>query len=228
MTVKFFTWPTEHLTVWALPVSPSSSLSTLLHLLLCNPAIGYSVAVLSVENSLFKPTPLPSNALLQVMSTYLPDLIDSVTSKMLYMVLHLGQVPLGPVCTLYGASQVAPYMGLPRWCSGKESACQGRGCRKHGFNPWVRTILWRKKWQPTAVFLPKKLHGQRSLAGYCPWGHKELDMTEHRHHYIAYTDGEKEKAAWGVLDGEEPDAKKHLLLILQSGYPTFIQLSVKP
>ena len=119
-------------------------------------------------------------------------------------------------------------MGLPRWCSGKESACQGRGCRKHGFNPWVRTILWRKKWQPTAVFLPKKLHGQRSLAGYCPWGHKELDMTEHRHHYIAYTDGEKEKAAWGVLDGEEPDAKKHLLLILQSGYPTFIQLSVKP
>ena len=71
-----------------------------------------------------------------------------------------------------------PYMGLPWWCSGKESACQGRGCRQHGFNPWVRTILWRKKWQPTAVFLPKKFHGQRNLAGYCPWGHKELDMNE--------------------------------------------------
>ena len=127
-----------------------------------------------------------------------------------------------------------PYMGLPRWCSGKESACQGRRRRKHGFDPWVKTILWRKKWQPTAVFLLKKFHGQRNLAGCCPWGHKEFDTTEHHHqhhhhhHYIAYRDGEKEKGAWGVLDGEEPDAKKHSLLIIQSGYPTFIQLCVKP
>ena len=29
------------------------------------------------------------------------------------------------------------------------------------------------------VFLPGKPHGQRSLAGYRPWGHKESDMTEH-------------------------------------------------
>ena len=32
--------------------------------------------------------------------------------------------------------------------------------------------------QPTPVFLPGEFHGQRSLAGYSPWGHKELDMTE--------------------------------------------------
>ena len=37
---------------------------------------------------------------------------------------------------------------------------------------------WEGKWQPTRVFLPRKLHGQRSLADYSPWGHKELDMTE--------------------------------------------------
>ena len=37
---------------------------------------------------------------------------------------------------------------------------------------------WRRKWQPTPVFLPGKFHGQRSLAGYSPRGHKELDMTE--------------------------------------------------
>ena len=37
---------------------------------------------------------------------------------------------------------------------------------------------WRRKWQPTPVFLPGKSHGQRSLAGYSPWGPKELDMTE--------------------------------------------------
>ena len=37
---------------------------------------------------------------------------------------------------------------------------------------------WRRKWQPTPVFLPGKSHGQRSLAGYSPWHHKELDMTK--------------------------------------------------
>ena len=42
----------------------------------------------------------------------------------------------------------------------------------------VVKIPWRKKWQPTAVFLPGESHGQRSLAGYSPWGSKELDTTE--------------------------------------------------
>ena len=54
------------------------------------------------------------------------------------------------------------YIRLPRWHSGKESTCQ---CRRCGFSPWVRKIPWRQKWQPTAVFLPGKSHGQRSLAG---------------------------------------------------------------
>ena len=41
---------------------------------------------------------------------------------------------------------------------------------------------WRRKWQPTAVFLLGESHGQRSLAGYSPWGCKELDMTEATEH----------------------------------------------
>ena len=49
---------------------------------------------------------------------------------------------------------------------------------KKGFDPWVRRIPWRSAWQPTPVLLPGKSHGQRSLAGYSPWGSKELDMTE--------------------------------------------------
>ena len=63
-------------------------------------------------------------------------------------------------------------------------------CRKRRFNSWVRKIPWRRKWQPTPVFLPGKFHGQRSLAGYSPWGHKESDMTEHTgllHLYCEYT-----------------------------------------
>ena len=50
--------------------------------------------------------------------------------------------------------------GLPKWFSGKESTCQ---CRRHGFDPWVGKIPWRRKWQPTPVFLPGKFSGQKSL-----------------------------------------------------------------
>ena len=37
---------------------------------------------------------------------------------------------------------------------------------RHGFNPWVRKIPWRRGWQPTPVFLPGESHGQKSLVGY--------------------------------------------------------------
>ena len=46
---------------------------------------------------------------------------------------------------------------------------------------WIQSLVWedpwRRKWQPTLVFLPGKSHGQKSLGGYSPWGHKELDTT---------------------------------------------------
>ena len=51
--------------------------------------------------------------------------------------------------------------------------------RETWFYPRVRKIPWRRVWQPTPVSLPGESHGQRSLAGYSPWGHKESDMTEH-------------------------------------------------
>ena len=50
-----------------------------------------------------------------------------------------------------------------------------------GFDSWVRKIPWRRKWLPTPVFLPGKFHGQWSLGGYSPWGHKESDMTDCSH-----------------------------------------------
>ena len=46
-------------------------------------------------------------------------------------------------------------------------------------------LLWRKKWQPTPVFLPGKSHGW-SLVGYSPWGRKESDMTEWIHFTSLY------------------------------------------
>ena len=47
-----------------------------------------------------------------------------------------------------------------------------------GFDPWFGKIPWRRKRQPTPVFLPAESRGQRSLVGYSPWGCKESDMTE--------------------------------------------------
>ena len=51
-------------------------------------------------------------------------------------------------------------------------------CKSSRFDPWVGKIPWRRKWQPTPVFLPRESHGQRNLAGYTPWGCKESDMIE--------------------------------------------------
>ena len=81
------------------------------------------------------------------------------------------------------------YMGLPRRRSGKEPSCKFRRC---GLDPWAGKIPWRRKWQPTPVLLSGKSHGQRSLAGYHPQGHKESDTTQRlknnkvsicQHHY---------------------------------------------
>ena len=68
--------------------------------------------------------------------------------------------------------------GFPGGTSGKEPAFQCRRCKRHGFNPWAGKIPWRRKWQPTPVFLLGKSHEQRSLAGYSPWDSKESDTTE--------------------------------------------------
>ena len=61
--------------------------------------------------------------------------------------------------------------GLLRWLSGKEPTCQ---CRRCGFDPWIGKVPWKRKLQPTPVFLPGKSHGQRGLVGYSPWGHKKI------------------------------------------------------
>ena len=52
-------------------------------------------------------------------------------------------------------------------------------CRRCGFDPWVRKIPWRKKCQPTPVFLPRKFYRQRILVGYIVHEvAKKSDMTE--------------------------------------------------
>ena len=59
-------------------------------------------------------------------------------------------------------------LGFPGGTSGKEPTCQCRRQKRRGFDPWVGKIPWRRAWQPTPVFLPGELHGQRSQVGYSP------------------------------------------------------------
>ena len=62
-------------------------------------------------------------------------------------------------------------------------------CRRREFDPWVGKMLWRRKWQPTPVFLSRKSHGQRSLAGYSLWYHKKVKhdlVTKHQQHCINF------------------------------------------
>ena len=85
----------------------------------------------------------------------------------------------------------SPSYGLPRWCSAKESACQCKRLRRVGFDPWAGKISPDLEEEvathPIAVFLPEKSHGQRSLAGYSPGGHKESDMTAFTHIHLNTT-----------------------------------------
>ena len=66
---------------------------------------------------------------------------------------------------LQGVTNTESFPGGTR---GKERGCQYRRPRRRGFDPWVGRIPWRRAWQPTPVFLPGKLHEQRSLLGYSP------------------------------------------------------------
>ena len=60
-------------------------------------------------------------------------------------------------------------LGFPGGSGGKESAY-----RTPRFDSWVGKIPWRRKWQPTPVYLPGKSQGQRSLVGYSSWGCKRV------------------------------------------------------
>ena len=90
--------------------------------------------------------------------------------------------------------------GLPWWLRWQRVCLQ---CRRPGFDPWVGKISWRRKWQPTPVFLPGKFHGRRSLAGYGPWGHKQSDTTERLHFLLSSSHRWRRLTqAWFQVGGE--------------------------
>ena len=71
----------------------------------------------------------------------------------------------------------------PCWLRQQRASLQ---CRRPGFDPWIRKIPWRRKWQPTPIFLPGESPGQRKLAGYSPWDHTDLGRTERLTLWFSY------------------------------------------
>ena len=69
--------------------------------------------------------------------------------------------------------------------------CQCRRCRRHGFDPWVGKIPWRRKWQRSPIFLTGESHGQRSLVDCSPWGHKDPQLNTLHIHTCAGTEDVK-------------------------------------
>ena len=88
-------------------------------------------------------------------------------------------------------------LGFPGSSVDKESACQCKRCR---FDPWVRKIPWRRKWQLTPIFLPETSSGQRRLVGCSPWGCTLLGTTEqlgtHSHHLYVTEEETKALRRW--------------------------------
>ena len=83
-----------------------------------------------------------------------------------------------PVCLMLGLFivQVEPVSTL-QLITRHVRSYQDLNWTKTQFDPRVGKILWRRKWQPTPVFSPRKSHGWRSLVGYSPWSLKESGTT---------------------------------------------------
>ena len=88
-------------------------------------------------------------------------------------------------CNLSLIAHLCLLLGFPGGTSSKEFTFWYRSHKRYVFHSWVRKISWRRKWQPTPVFLPGESHGWRSPTGFSSWGCTEWDTTEwlsHQHH----------------------------------------------
>ena len=82
------------------------------------------------------------------------------------------------------------------------SASQCWRHKRHGFNPWVGKIPWRKAWHPTPVFLPGESNGWRSLVGCSPWGCKESERLKQLSMYTHTQDKEEPNIRRGGARGK--------------------------
>ena len=94
-------------------------------------------------------------------------------------------------------------LSFPDGSSSKESVCNAGDTGDVGLILGSGRSPGEGKWQPTPVFLPGESHGQRSLAGYSPWGCKESDVTEHTHTHTRCLDPQRPDL-FGMVTAWEP------------------------
>ena len=111
--------------------------------------------------------------------------------------------------------------GLPWWLR-RLSVCLQ--CWRPGLNPWVGKISWRRKWQPTPLFLPRKSHGWRSLVGYSPWDCKESDTTEWLHFHLFLRMGSKSRDPWLLPRLYQMSNHYHITILPVEDTPVFCLL----
>ena len=79
----------------------------------------------------------------------------------------------------------------------------------------IHPFHWRRKWQPTSVFLPGEVHGQRSLASYSAWRHKESDMTQQHFSLFSSISCSNNLVSEEVVKVEKIKSKAGLCLVAQ-------------
>ena len=120
-------------------------------------------------------------------SNQAPDVTEAIVASAVHPPAVFHQCPMMATMALKNCSLCPWPSSRPLYLScicfpdGTRGKEPNRYCKRHKgrkFDPWVRTIPWKRKWQLAPVFLPGESHGQRSLAGYSPWGCRESDTTE--------------------------------------------------
>ena len=98
---------------------------------------------------------------------HFPSVYYDSPYPMCHQTLQLVQISANQLPLCWPSQEVLMVKNSPA-NAGRHQRCE--------FETWVRKIPWRRAWQPTLVFLPGEPHGQRSLAGCSPWGHKETQL----------------------------------------------------
>ena len=140
---------------------------------ICHEVMGPDAMILVFWMLSFKPTfSLSSFTFIKrLFSSYSLSAIRVVSSAYLWLLTVLLTV-LIPACT---SSVLALHISHLAWQRRLRICLQ---CRRPELDPRVRTIPWRRAWQPTPVFWPGESHGQRNLVGYSSQGCRESNMTE--------------------------------------------------